>query len=68
MFCIATWFSSPRLVALCVVTQPRAAGVWHWKNRVGILHFPSNSALARMLPVVLGAASVKEGNPLGKEP
>jgi len=35
---------------------------------VGFFHFPSSSALGRMLPVVLGAASVKERNPLGKEP
>ena len=67
MFCIATWFSSPCLVAPCVVTQARPAGMRHW-SRVGFFHFPSSSALGRMLPVVLGAASVKEGNPLGKEP
>ena len=67
MFCIATWFSSPCLVAPCVVTQPRPAEMQLW-SRVGFFHFLSSSTLSRMLPVVLGAASVKEGNPLGKEP
>ena len=67
MFCIATWFSSPCLVALCVVTQPRPPEMQLW-SRVGFFHFLSSSTLSRMLPVVLGAASVKESNPLGKEP
>ena len=66
MFCIATWFSSPCLVTPCVVTEPRLAEMQLW-SRVGFLHFLSSSALGRVLPVVLGVASVKEGSPLGKE-
>ena len=59
MFCIATWFSSPCLVAPCVVTQPRPAEMQLW-SRVGFLLFLSSSALGRVLSVVLGVASVKE--------